>query len=214
VGDTLGHRLPPYQDAFFEVQEALLLRRQPGSVGIVSDWVPEDEKGMGEADEIVHQLLFGLYSAVPAVRKDWTLDVDIEPDETGTTAVAHVGGYSHEDEDAEGFTLTVPLEELVCRSEPGAGPEKASRPDRRVLTSYSREVRKQAAEKALPAAQAMLLTLEELEQLGGVLNLEGQLDEARSNLELLVWDLEELADRRDALGGDLQRRGPRLARLR
>ncbi len=33
-----------------------------------------------------------------------------------------------------------------------------------------------------------------MEQLGGVLNLEDQLDEVRSNLELLVWDLEELAE--------------------
>lgn len=64
------------------------------------------------------------------------------------------------------------------------------------LPSYSREARKQAAEKVfvLPAAQAMLLTLDEVEQLGGVLNLEDQLDEVRSNLELLVWDLEELAE--------------------
>lgn len=183
---------PYHDDAFFEAQEALLLRLQPGSVGTVPHWAPEDEKDMGKPEEFAHRLVFGLYNAVPAMRDGWALDVRIEDNEAGNPTAAHVSGYSYEDEDAEGLALTVPLEELVCRSEPALRKLHARIVES--LPSYSREVRKQAAEKALPVAQAMLLTLEEVEQLGGMLNLEDQLDEVRSNLELLVWDLEELAE--------------------
>lgn len=49
-------------------------------------------------------------------------------------------------------------------------------------------------EKASPLAQEILCRFRELERLGGVLKLEDQLDEVRSNLEMLVWDLKELVE--------------------
>ena len=143
------------------------MRLQPGSVGKVPDWAPEDEKDRGEPEELAHRLVFGPYNAVPAVREAWALDVRIESDDDalGGPAVARVSGYSYEDKDAEGFALTVPLEELACKS----GEPALRKLHARIagsLPSFSRKARKQAAEKASPLAQEMLWRLREMERLG------------------------------------------------